>query len=167
VGAVAFSPDGRLLAAAGYDGRAFLWDVGTARAWGKPLRHGADVRALAFSPDGRLLATGGMDASARLWHVATGQPVGPTHRYPGEVGVLAFSPDGRTLLVGWAHGDVGAVRFRPVPAPAAGTPELLNLWVQVLTGQELDEVGEAHALDAAAWAERRRQFEEAAGAPER
>ncbi len=74
---LAFSPDARLLATAGDDGTARLWDVRT----GKELRrllHPADsyrVRRLAFSPDGKVLATvaWGGDPVLCLWEVETGK----------------------------------------------------------------------------------------------
>src|SRR5207244_3937708 len=67
--AVAFSPDGRLLASAGVDPRASLWEVATGREVRRFNGHTGWVQALAFSPDGRVLASGGRDTTAVLWDV--------------------------------------------------------------------------------------------------
>src|SRR5947209_1652819 len=73
VGALAFSPDGAILATAGADRAVRLWDTGSGREL-RALRGHADcVAAVAFSPDGRTAATGSIDATVRLWEVATGR----------------------------------------------------------------------------------------------
>ncbi len=65
---VAFSPDGRLLATAGWDGTARLWDPATGGHLRTLTGHDGPVAGVAFSPDGRLLATASRDRTARLWN---------------------------------------------------------------------------------------------------
>ena len=70
VQALAFSPDGRILATAGQDRCIKIWD------WaGANLRATLDdgvgiVKSIAFSHDGSLLAFAGIDDTIRVWDVA-------------------------------------------------------------------------------------------------
>jgi WD40 repeat protein len=71
VRAVAFSPDGRLLASASADRSVWLWDTARGRQIAMLEGHTDWVRGVAFSPDGRLLASAGNDRSVRLWDTTT------------------------------------------------------------------------------------------------
>jgi WD40 repeat protein len=95
---VAFSRDGRLVAAAYGDGSARVWRVGSASATVLPGAH-QTLQAIAFSPDGSLVAAGGDDGVARIWS-SDGHPLRQLRGHTQSIQTLAFSPDGRTLATG-------------------------------------------------------------------
>ena len=97
VTAVAFSPDGRLLASASWDNTLRLWDAATGAAVRTLEGHQDSVYAVAFSPDGRLLASASWDNTVRLWDPATGAAVRTLEGHQERVSAVAFSPDGRLL----------------------------------------------------------------------
>lgn len=71
--AVAFSPDGRTLAAGNADGNVRLWRVSGARAVpsGEPLTGPKGwVNGVAFAPDGRSLAAASSDGRVWVWDLA-------------------------------------------------------------------------------------------------
>jgi transcriptional regulator with XRE-family HTH domain len=140
---VAFSPDGKLLAAAVSHGTTAggrdtvqLWDPAIDQAVGVPLPadtvtgggvNAVGVNGVAFSPDGKLLAVANSDGTVRLWELATGRAVGaPLLASVGfQVGVngVAFSPDGKVLATANSDGTVrlwelatGRAAGAPIPA---------------------------------------------------
>jgi WD40 repeat protein len=104
VTAVAFSPDGRLLATSADDGVVRISDARTGQFLLK-VRHGSGVTAVAFSPDSGLLASSSDDGSARIWDASTGQQQCclPHGEYVGHV---AFSPDGNFLATSSVDGTI-------------------------------------------------------------
>jgi eukaryotic-like serine/threonine-protein kinase len=98
--AVAFSPDGRLLATAGKDFTARLWDAETGELLHTLRGHDNEVTSVAFSPSGEDLATASEDGSIHFWRVKTGEPTGRLSGHTDHVLAIAFSPDGRRLASG-------------------------------------------------------------------
>jgi tetratricopeptide (TPR) repeat protein len=106
VTAVAFRPDGQVLATAAASGPkrrpvVTLWDLASGRAI-RTFESGAPVEALAFSSNGRRLAAGGGRKGApgwvTAWDAETGAVLGTLDRV-GLVTSLAFRPDGTRLAV--------------------------------------------------------------------
>ena len=125
--AVAFSPDGRLVAAAGYSpfprgaGLGFqvlLWDERTGRRLQKLACDRFPAYNLAFSPDGKTLVAGG-EISLRAWDLGAWRTAGSPPDGPvpsrsasvnhGAVHDLGFSPDSRQVAVaaGKEFADLG------------------------------------------------------------
>ncbi|HTG44893.1 MAG TPA: c-type cytochrome domain-containing protein [Verrucomicrobiae bacterium] len=107
VNAVAFSPDGKLIYAAGGEsglaGELRIWTL-TDRALARSLAaHRDAVYSLAVSPDGKMLATGSYDQKVKLWNAETGAEIRVLSGHNGCVYGLAFRPDGKILAS--ASGD--------------------------------------------------------------
>jgi WD40 repeat protein len=115
VESVAFSADGRTLAAGTSVKTVWLWNVSRPTApaafRGMPLRGPAGlISGVAFSPDGRTLAASSQDNKVWLWSVhAKGGTAGPDGTLAGATdwaNAVAFSPDGRSLAEGTSDASV-------------------------------------------------------------
>ena len=104
--ALAFSPDGSVVAASAKADRAVrLFDSSTGRQLRELIGHSGDIDGVAFSRDGRFIATAGLDNTVRVWNARTGDQLRELQqRRP--VSAVAFSADGRTLALGDYDGTV-------------------------------------------------------------
>ncbi len=128
-GALALSPDGRLLAVRSGRGTTLLWDVTDTRRQVRVATlvstagNEGDTVAVGFSPDGRTLAAASrFSGRVRLWDVA--DPAHPASLDPlvgvtADLAAVAFSPDGR-FLVSAGNSSTRVVVWKV----AAGTPPL-------------------------------------------
>jgi WD40 repeat protein len=96
--AVAFSPDGTLVAIASDDKTARVFEARTGLEVAR-LTHGDSVVSIAFSPKGTLLATASQDKTARVFEARTGREVARLTHGDSVISV-AFSPDGALLATG-------------------------------------------------------------------
>jgi WD40 repeat protein len=104
VRALAFSPDGHWLAAAGGPSGRFgeikIWDVEAAVPKIVSTIHGHTdtILAIAFSPDGATIASAGYDKMVKLWDVVTGKLVTTLKEHSDAVYAVAFMPGGRQIV---------------------------------------------------------------------
>ena len=97
--ALALSPDGKLLAAAGIRGSVAVIDRASRKIERTLVGPGLPVWSVAFFPDSRTLLTGGTDRMIRRWDAVRGEPIGnvvmgapedPLARFAGDPGAEVF-----------------------------------------------------------------------------
>ena len=104
VTALAFSPDGRLLATASISGEVLLWNPQEGTEEARLSEQYARVRSIVFSPDGRLLAAGSEDGFIRIWDVEKRLLIHTLSGSGDPAVYLAISQDTKYLIsAGEAH----------------------------------------------------------------
>jgi WD40 repeat protein/serine/threonine protein kinase len=96
IDAVAYRPDGRLVATAGEDGVIRLREPQSGRLLRILAGHANRIARLAWSPDGSTLASGSWDGTVRLWDAENGRHL-RKFSFGFMVDSLFWFPDGRTL----------------------------------------------------------------------
>ena len=127
VAAVAFSPDGRLVAFGGFGQRIEVWDVET-RASARPafIGHTGWITGVGFTGDGKQLVSSSYDGTVRLWDATDDGSVGdrPLGLDPDPVPrSVALAPDSHRMVAGFRDGTMSVFETdtgRPIGRPMLG-----------------------------------------------
>jgi WD40 repeat protein len=153
---LAASPDGKLIASGGADGKVKFWNTLTGIAMDTLSSGRSTIRVLAWSHDGSMLACGGDERVIQVWK-PNGQLAGTIVGHDDAVTGFAWSQDGRTLISAardgilklWRIADFSLASRQPTHDRAiaalarspkgdklvtAGTDGKLRLWTVSLIG---------------------------------
>jgi hypothetical protein len=114
---IAYSPDGRWLAATSKNAAPWQWDARTGeQLWANKA---ADEDGIAYSPDGTLIATvSAKKKQLNLWEAATGKKL-HTARAGNQPVSVAYGPDGAGIAVAGRNVRVWGVHVASAEKPTA------------------------------------------------
>ncbi|RJP38445.1 MAG: hypothetical protein C4547_04515 [Phycisphaerales bacterium] len=140
--AAAWHRSGELIATAGEDGCAILWDGSSGEVIHRLSGHKGYIGAVAFNRDGSRLATGGTDGAIVIWDTATGEQLLTIELPLDAVRALAFgrAPSGHEWLAS-AH-DVGPIRLWETAPPSPDASQ--KRYVIAAARQRVDELFREH-----------------------
>ena len=127
---VAFSRDGKLLAAVGGDHAVRLLDAETGEEIRRLEGHVDTVLCIDFHRDGRLLASGGSDRTVRIWDVDTGEEIHALSGHTDRVTAVAFNPSANTVVS--ASGDKTLRSWDPDTGDHLHTVNAHTSWINSL-----------------------------------
>jgi WD40 repeat protein len=151
---VVFSPDGRTLAASGFnDDVGDRSETGTISFWGltdeaNTQRAAAIINdsspgalcmtAISYSPDGRCLASGSEGGVVKLWNATDRICVAVLQSNGQNIRSVSFSPNGRLLVSGSDDGNIRlwSVERLPLGVPACGIRTRNEIETSGLTGRK-------------------------------
>lgn len=104
--AVVFSPDSKLVAAAGADRAIRIWEVESGKEVALIEDHADWIFDLAFSPDGKRLASASRDKTSKVFDVVKKESLVTFPGHADTVYSVSFSPDGKFIASGGADNSI-------------------------------------------------------------
>jgi COMPASS component SWD3 len=98
--ALAFNPNGYVVASGNDEGRVQFWNVREGNFISEFFPHQEPITKLLFTPDGKTLITASNDRTLKIWDLETGQLLHTLTGHTDTVRAIALNPDGRTLASG-------------------------------------------------------------------
>lgn len=111
IGAIAFSPDGRILVSGNSDGVIKFWDLATGKILTSIKSAQPVIESLAFAPDGRTLIGSSRpervaDSTVRIWEAPAGKELTQLEVHGERISHATFSADGKQIITGASDGLV-------------------------------------------------------------
>lgn len=107
IAAIAFSPDGCLLAGGGRDRLVKVWDLQRGKLQRRLRKHLAPITSVQFAHYGKFLASASEDSTIALWNLETYQLERNFYRLPATaVYQIALSPDGNWIAIATANPEI-------------------------------------------------------------
>ncbi|EIW76893.1 WD40 repeat-like protein, partial [Coniophora puteana RWD-64-598 SS2] len=108
--AIAYSPNGTLLATGSLDSTVRIWDANSGRQVDDAIHgHTQRVNSVSYSPDGTSVVSGSSDGTVRVWNAKdlTNTPAEIIEHTEGQLWhSVKFSPDGQLIAGGGSNGKL-------------------------------------------------------------
>lgn len=115
--AVAYSPDGKLVAGGAQDGTVKIWNASDGKLVTRLKEQTGWITGIAFSPDGKLMAASSLDKTAEIWLTDGWKPLTQLPENPmSPVTAVAFSTDSTLLVMAMGNTD------------SADTERVIRIW---------------------------------------
>ncbi len=127
---IAFSPDGKLIAAGTARNIVQLWDLETRKLrweFAHPTESNTKAAVVAFAPDGESFVAGYSDGSLIFWSTKTGKALQQAKAHQGEIVRVVFSKDGRYLATECTNDRQPPLEAGKSPLPEAAVWKVDNI----------------------------------------